>query len=193
IEIDLQLQSLASFRREEALTELREVQTVITELSLRRQALLVELARLDIRAPRAGVIHDLRVLGAGSVIRPTEELLSIIPQNAALIVTAAIDRRDIDQVYPGQPVTLRLATRDWRDGADLHAQVRRVSPDIYADDISGIAHYRAEIATTGDWPVDLALIPGMPVEVFIRTRARRPVDYLLDPLARHFARSLRDG
>jgi HlyD family secretion protein len=33
----------------------------------------------------------------------------------------------------------------------------------------------------------------MPVEAFIRTRDRRPVDYLLEPLTRYLSRAMREG
>ena len=39
---------------------------------------------------------------------------------------------------------------------------------------------------------DLALAPGMPVEVHLRTGARSPLSYLAKPLTDYFARSLRE-
>lgn len=39
---------------------------------------------------------------------------------------------------------------------------------------------------------DLALAPGMPVEVYIRTGERSPLSYLVKPLTDYFARSLRE-
>ena len=39
---------------------------------------------------------------------------------------------------------------------------------------------------------DLALAPGMPVEVYLRTGERYPLSYLAKPLTDYFARSLRE-
>jgi HlyD family secretion protein len=39
---------------------------------------------------------------------------------------------------------------------------------------------------------DLALTPGMPVEVYVRTGERSPLSYLAKPLADYFSRSLRE-
>ena len=39
---------------------------------------------------------------------------------------------------------------------------------------------------------DLQLVPGMPVEVYIRTQDRTPLDYLLKPLHEQIARSFRE-
>ena len=39
---------------------------------------------------------------------------------------------------------------------------------------------------------DLALAPGMPVEVYIRTQERTPLSYLVKPLTDYFSRSMRE-
>mgnify|MGYP003669797136 FL=1 len=41
-------------------------------------------------------------------------------------------------------------------------------------------------------PADMVLIPGMPVEAFVRTAERSPMDYLLKPLADYFAKAFRE-
>jgi len=38
----------------------------------------------------------------------------------------------------------------------------------------------------------LQLVPGMPVEVYIRTQDRTPLDYLLKPLHEQIARTFRE-
>jgi HlyD family secretion protein len=40
---------------------------------------------------------------------------------------------------------------------------------------------------------DVKLKPGMPAEVFIQTRARSPLSYLLQPLTDQIARSFRES
>ena len=55
---------------------------------------------------------------------------------------------------------------------------RSVGPTVEA---GGIGHAR-----------DLALSPGMPVEVYIRTGERSPLSYLAKPLMDYFSRSLRE-
>ncbi|HPD91621.1 MAG TPA: HlyD family type I secretion periplasmic adaptor subunit, partial [Pararhodobacter sp.] len=58
------------------------------------------------------------------------------------------------------------------------------------------AYYRAEIgipeaerAALGD----LALVPGMPVEVYIQTGERSPLAYLMKPLTDYFTRAFRES
>ncbi len=47
---------------------------------------------------------------------------------------------------------------------------------------AGVAHAR-----------ELALSPGMPVEVHIRTGDRSPLNYLAKPITDYFSRSMREG
>ncbi|MFT7106332.1 MAG: HlyD family secretion protein [Yoonia sp.] len=42
-------------------------------------------------------------------------------------------------------------------------------------------------------PAGMTLIPGMPVEAFVRTADRSPLDYLIKPLADYFTKAFRDS
>ena len=59
-----------------------------------------------------------------------------------------------------------------------------------------ITGYRAEIALSegeqARLPEGVTLIPGMPVEAFIRTADRTPLDYLTKPLTDYFAKAFRE-
>ena len=47
-------------------------------------------------------------------------------------------------------------------------------------------------APGGSHARDLALTPGMPVEVHVRTDERSPLSYLAKPITDYFSRSLRE-
>lgn len=40
---------------------------------------------------------------------------------------------------------------------------------------------------------DLEILPGMPVEAFLKTDDRTPLSYLTKPLTDYFGRALREG
>ena len=55
--------------------------------------------------------------------------------------------------------------------------------------------YRAEVTipqAERDKLGDLALIPGMPVEVYVQTGERSPIAYLMKPLTDYFNRAFRE-
>ncbi len=195
-EIEIEILNLRSRRREEAITRLRDLQFRELELSERRRTLVERLRRMEVRAPVAGIIYGLQVFAPRSVIRAADPLLYIVPQDRPLVIAARVAPIHIDQVYPGQDVTLRFSAFDQRSTPELFGQVTQVSADIFTDEATQNAYYRAEItlseAEQDRLPDDLVLVPGMPVEAFIRTDDRTPIAYLLKPLTDYFSKAFRE-
>jgi HlyD family secretion protein len=195
-EIDIQILSLRNQRREQAITELRDIRTSEFELAEQRLALLDRIDRLDIRAPLSGVVYDLRVFAERSVIRPADPLLFLIPQNRPLIITTRIQPTNIDQVYPGQEVSLRFSALDSRTTPQLLGTVIQISADAFVDEQRGTSYYTAQLVLQDGeiarLPEGTILLPGMPVEAFLRTNDRTPLAYLLKPLSDYFVKAFRE-
>ncbi|RMD94081.1 MAG: HlyD family type I secretion periplasmic adaptor subunit [Alphaproteobacteria bacterium] len=195
-EARLEILRLGNARREDAITALRDTAATIGELRERIMALDTRLARLEIRAPVSGVVHGLAVHTPRAVVRPAEPILSIVPDTSRLIVEVRIPTVHIDEVHPGQPVTLRFPSFDLRRTPVVEGRVTRVSADAFTDDATRATYYKGEVAPD---PQSLAalhgaeLIPGMPVEAFIRTGARTPLSYFIKPLTDYFGRAFREG
>ena len=196
-EIDIQVLTLTTTRREESITRLRDLQYNELELSERRRTLVRQLDRLDIRAPVSGVVYGLQVFAEQSVIRPADPVMFLVPQDRPLVIATKVRPVDIDQIHLGQDVILRFSAFDQRRTPELHGKVTLVSADIFQDEATGMAFYQAEIQLNeGEatrLPEDMVLIPGMPVEAFVRTADRSPMDYLLKPLADYFAKAFRES
>lgn len=196
-EIDIEILRLDTALREEALAELRELGYRTLELRERRHALATQIERLDIRAPVSGIVYGLAIHGRASVVRPAEPLLYIIPQDRPLIIAARVPLIHVDQIHVGQEVLLRFSAFDQRSTPELSGTVAHVSADAFTDDTAGQSYYRAQIelseAEQARLPAGLALIPGMPVEAFLRTQPRSPITYLTKPMADYFAKAFREG
>ncbi|MDP5220675.1 HlyD family type I secretion periplasmic adaptor subunit [Ruegeria sp. 2205SS24-7] len=196
-ELEIEELQLYSARREQAITRLRDLQFNELELAEQRRSLIERLSRLDIRAPISGVVYDLQVFGRRSVIRPADPTLFLVSQDRPLIIEARIDPIHVDQVYPGQEVVMRVAAFDQRNSPDLFGSVTLVSPDSFVDDQTGASWYRVELELPeeelGKLGEDQILIPGMPVDAFIRTQDRTPLAYLANPLTSYFSKAFRDG
>jgi HlyD family type I secretion membrane fusion protein len=196
-EIDIQVLTLTTTRREESITRPRDLQYNELELSERRRTLVRQLDRLDIRAPVSGVVYGLQVFAKQSVIRPADPVMFLVPQDRPLVIATKVRPVDIDQIHLGQDVILRFSAFDQRRTPELHGKVTLVSADIFQDEATGMAFYQAEIQLNeGEatrLPEDMVLIPGMPVEAFVRTADRSPMDYLLKPLADYFAKAFRES
>lgn len=196
-ELELEIIRLQTARREEAITRLRDLQFNELELREQRANLSRQLDRLDLRAPVSGVVYGLQVFGEGAVIRPAQPVLYLVPQDRPLVITAQVSPTDIDSVQRGQDVTLRFSSLDQRRTPELFGTVRQVSADAFADETTGQRYYDAEIVLNpgeaARLPDGTTLIPGMPVETFIRTMERTPMTYLTQPLMDYVARTFRDG
>ncbi|MDG1802193.1 MAG: HlyD family type I secretion periplasmic adaptor subunit [Paracoccaceae bacterium] len=196
-ETDIQIITLDNKRREDAITRLRDLQFNELELSERRAALLVELDRLDIRAPVSGIVYDLTIFAPRSVVRPADPLMYLVPQDRPLVIAAEVETIHIDQVFVGQEVNVRFSAFDQRRTPELIGRVTQVSADAFEDERRGASFYRAEIILADGeiekLPDDLTLIPGMPAESFLRTNDRTPLDYLIKPLADYFAKAFRES
>jgi len=194
-EIAIERLKLATSLREEAIGALRELQPREIELRQNRLSLLEVVDRLTLRAPRAGVVYGLAVHTTRAVVQPAEPIMYIIPQDEPLIVRTQIPTQHIDQIRLGQPATLRFSTFDQRTTPEVFGTVANVSPDVFVDDRTGASYYTAELRPdAGELEKlgDLEILPGMPVEAFIKTADRTPLDYLIKPLANYFNRAFRE-
>lgn len=194
-ELAIQALRLTDGRREEAITELRDLQFSEIELLERQVSLLEQLNRLDVRAPLAGTVFDSQVLALGSVIRPADPMMYIVPGDQPLQVSARIDPIDVDQVFPGQPVSLMFTTFSRRTTPEIAGELVRVSADAVTDQATGETYYEAVVAPDPaalEALPDLTLLPGMPVEAFLKTEDRTPLAYLTHPLTVYFTRAFRE-
>ena len=194
-ELEIQSLRLVDGRREEAITRLRDLQYSEIELEERRISLMERQARLDVRAPVSGLVFGSRVFAVQSVVQAAEPMLYIVPGDQPLHVSARIEPRDIEQVYAGQDVTLMFTTFNQRTMPEVSGIVQRVSADAEADETTGQTFYEAILipdeASLTAMP-SVTLLPGMPVEAFLKTDDRTPLSYLTQPLAVYFNRAFRE-
>ncbi|MEO1239664.1 MAG: HlyD family efflux transporter periplasmic adaptor subunit, partial [Pseudomonadota bacterium] len=190
----IQILRLTSTRREEAIAELRDLEFREVELGERFLDLRDQIERLQIRAPVSGVVFGSVVDAPRSVVRPAEPVMYIVPQDQPVIIEARLDPIDIDQVFVGQVAVLRLTALDQRTTPEIEGTLRVVSADATVDQSTGVAFYTAEVVPTSESLATIGpgvIVPGMPVEAFIQTNERRPIDYLTQPLTDYFARAMR--
>lgn len=194
-EVEIESLRLTSQIREEAISRLRDLQYRETELRERRLALGETLARLEVRAPVSGVIYGKQVHAVRSVVRPADPLMYVVPQDQNLVITSRIESIHVDEIHVGQEAILRFPAFNQRQTPEIKGRVTRVSADAFRDENTGQSFYSAEVV-----PLDgevqklgaLQLLPGMPVEAFIATGDRTPLNYLVKPLADYFNKAFRE-
>ncbi|ATN32511.1 rhizobiocin secretion protein rspE [Rhizobium sp. ACO-34A] len=194
-ETELQVLQLDQDRRSEVITELRDVDNKLAELSEQRVTAEDQLKRIDILAPQSGFVHELSVHTVGGVITAGETIMQIVPVNDALVVEARIQPADIDQLHAGQKAALRFSSFNQRTTPEIFGEVKTIAADLISNPQTGESWYTVRINIL---PQELSrlealsLVPGMPVEAFIQTGERTALSYLMKPLADQVARAMRE-
>ncbi|RRH73911.1 HlyD family type I secretion periplasmic adaptor subunit [Falsigemmobacter faecalis] len=195
-ETALEVLRLDATRRTEAGLELRETALRLAELSERRRSLTDRIARLDLRAPAAGLVLNLAITTPRAVLRAAEPALYIVPQDRPLVISARVPDRYIDQVYPGQEVRITFPAFTLRNAPQMTGTIARLSADALSEANHPQPYYRAEItlhdATTGNLH-GVTLRPGMPADAWIRTEERTPLQFLIRPFTDYFTRAFRES
>lgn len=196
-EIDIEINALGTTRREEAISRLRDQQYRALELEERARALKEKLARMEIKAPVSGIVYGMTVFTPRSVLRAADPVLYIIPQDRPLIIAARVEPINIDEIFVGQEVILRFSALDQRTTPELNGKVVQISADAFQDQTTQMSYYRAEIILSegeqSKIPEGIALVPGMPVEAFVKTNDRTPIAYLIKPLSDYFVKAMRES
>ena len=181
--------------RQNVLTELRQVEQEVNDLTQQLHATVEQLKRVEIKAPVSGIVHELSVFTIGGVIGPGSPVLQIIPQDEGFEIEANVEPQFIDELHPGQPATLRFSAFNQRSTPELDGSVKGISPNVVIDEQTGFSHYKIRLTVSENELARLdgqPLIPGMPVEAFIKTRERTALNYLTKPLTDQIERAFRE-
>ena len=193
-EIELQILALDGTVRTEAQRELRTVEAQISELGDRLGAVEERFARTQILSPVSGTINELHVTTLGGVISPAERLMTIVPEDADLLIEFRVAINDIDQISVGQDATLRFSAFNQRVTPEMNGVITRVSAAAQHNAQSGESYYLAEVMANGDTDSLGArgLVPGMPVEVFVETEQQVALAYFMKPFTDQVTRAFRE-
>jgi HlyD family type I secretion membrane fusion protein len=195
-ELELRIVTLRTNRMQSAADELEQSRQRILDLQERIRPSRDAQDRQLVVAPVTGEVVNLKVFTPGGVIAPREAVLEIVPDDRRLIIEARIGADDIDEVRQGLPADIRLTPYHQRSTRLLTGKVTYVSADRLMDEVTRAPYY------TGYVEVDpeslkaeshVSLQPGMPAEVFIRTRDRTMLNYLIEPVTNTLRRAGRES
>jgi HlyD family secretion protein len=194
-ESEVDILSLQNDRQKDVADELRDTQKKLHEVQEQAQAAADVLTRVDIKAPEAGTVTDLRVHTPGGVINPGEALLDLVPQADRLVVDVRVRPEDIDRVHEGLPAQVRLMPYKQRRTPPLDATVIYVSADRLTDTHTNESYYRAKLRVDEKELAaldDVKMVPGMPSEAMIKTGETTAAVYALSPILDSFHRAFRE-
>ncbi|WP_132254309.1 HlyD family type I secretion periplasmic adaptor subunit [Methylobacterium segetis] len=194
-ETELQIIQLEQNLRSEVAKELAEIRAKVATLIEQKITAYDQLQRIEIRSPQAGYVHELAVHTRGGVISPGEPIMLIVPTADSLVVEVRVAPQDIDRVRLGQAASLRFPSFDQRTTPELRGAVTRIAADVSEDKRTGTAYYLVRLGVPKEELARLegtTLMPGMPVEAFVKTADRTVLSYLTKPLTDQTRRAFRE-
>jgi HlyD family secretion protein len=195
-ETELQIIQMDQDLSSEVAKELREVYMKIGEFIERQVTAEDQLKHVDIRAPQDGVVHQLAVHTVRGVVSPADPIMLVVPEADLLAVEAKVAPQDIDQLHIGQAAGLRFSAFNQRTTPEVTGALTRISADVSQDQRSGQSYYVVRIGISPEQVARLGnnakLVPGMPVEVFIKTYDRTVISYFTKPLHDQILRAFRE-
>lgn len=181
--------------QKEVETQLAEVTRDAQSDAVRMLAVTDELSRSEVRAPSQGQVVALSVQTIGGVINAGQKLMDIVPENAPLLIETRVAPHLIDRVRASLPVDIRFGSFAHTPQLVIEGKVLSVSKDLLTDPQTNASYYLARIGLTPQGVAALGkrqLQAGMPAEVVIKTGERSMLTYLLHPLTKRIAASMKE-
>jgi len=144
----------------------------------------------DIRATVDGIVKNVKLTTIGGVLRPGDEVLSIVPTGEVLIVEAKLSPKDIAYVQIGQDANVKFDAYDSSIYGSANGKVSYVSADTLTEQTprGEDIYYRAHISvdTSRMKPHRqgevIEIQPGMTATVEILTGKNTVWHYLTKPI-----------
>ncbi len=180
--------------RKEVETQLGDVSREVLSDEAKFHALADDLNRIEIRSPAEGQVVGLAVQTVGGVIQAGQKLMDIVPDNELLLIETKVAPNLIDRVHAGLPVDIRFSAFANTPQLVVEGKVVSISGDLLTEQ-NGAAYYLSRVSVTPEGYKRLGkrvLQPGMPVEVVFKTGERSLLTYLLHPLTKRIAASMKE-
>ena len=181
--------------RKEVETQLADVSREVLSDNEKLHAVRDDLGRTEIKAPAAGQVVGLAVQTVGGVVQPGQKLMDIVPGDAPLLLETRVEPHLIDRIRPGMPVDVRFSSFAHSPQLVVEGQLVSISGDLLTEPQTNVSYYLARVQVTPEGLKALGkrqLQPGMPVEVIFKTGERSLLTYLLHPLTKRMAASMKE-
>ena len=152
----------------------------------------------EIRAPVDGIVKNVKLTTVGGVLRPSDEVLSIVPTGEEMIVEAKLSPTDIAYVKLGQDANIKFDAYDSSIYGSAIGKVSYISADTLMEQTpkGEEKYYRAHIkADTRRMKPHRAgerieIQPGMTATVEILTGSNTVWHYLTKPINKTLGEAL---
>ncbi len=182
--------------RKEVESQLADVTREVQSDSEKFIAVTADLDRMEIKSPATGQVVGLAVQTVGAVLQPGQKLLDVVPEQQILLLDAHIPQQLIDKVHAGLEADIRFNAFAHSPQLVVEGKLISVSGDLLNDPQSQQPPYflaRVQVTPTGMKTLGKRQMqPGMSAEIVIKTGERSVLTYILSPLYKRFAASMKE-
>lgn len=179
-EMELQFRNLAR-------AEFNDLQAEQTRLTEALSGMQDRIRRTEVRSPVKGTVKELLVNTVDGVVRPGDQLLSIVPWEDKLLIEARIKPSDIGRLRIGQNATIKVSAYDFAIYGGMDARLIQISPSTFLTE-NNEAYYSIRLETDSPYldaeNESMPLIAGMTVGVDVLTGKKTLMNYILKPIIR---------
>jgi protease secretion system membrane fusion protein len=158
-----------------------------------------ELVRTQIKSPVDGQVVGMSISATGGVVMAGQKLMDVVPKSEALLIDAKVLPHIIDKVHTGMNVSVRFNTFANTPQLVVPGKLVALTSDVITDPsagMGGISSYylgRVEITPEGLKVLGSRVLqPGMPTEVLFKVGERTLLQYIMYPLTKRIAASLKE-
>ena len=169
-------------------SELVEKQKTQRELESQINAISFQNRQQQIKAPLNGYIGKLLINTEGGVVTPAEKLLTIIPEDAPLIIKATVLNQDIGFITKEMNASIKVDTFTFQKYGLINATVEHIAHDAIEDEKLGPVYEVKLIPKELTLNIDgkqRSLETGMSVTAEIKVGKRRIIEFFIYPIIRY--------
>ena len=163
------------------------------ELSAQINAILFSNKTQQIKSPVDGFVGKLLIHTEGGVVSPNDNLISIVPSDAPLIIKANVLNKDIGFLKLGQEVAVKIDTFSFQKYGLLHGNIIEISKDAIEDEKLGLIYEIKIKPKSLDIKVEgeiKQLEIGMSVIAEVKTGKRRVIELFIYPIIKYMDEGL---
>jgi type I secretion membrane fusion protein, hlyD family len=163
------------------------------ELSAQINAILFSNKTQQIKSPVDGFVGKLLIHTEGGVVSPNDNLISIVPSDAPLIIKANVLNKDIGFLKLGQEVAVKIDTFSFQKYGLLYGNIIEISKDAIEDEKLGLIYEIKIKPKSLDIKVEgeiKQLEIGMSVIAEVKTSKRRVIELFIYPIIKYMDEGL---
>ena len=191
-----EVESFRNSFREKMLSELSSNMQGKNILEAEVTSLNFKKGKRSINAPVSGYVHILSIKTVGGVVTPAQQVVSLVPEDAALMARVLVLNKDAGFVWSGQKCVVKVDTFDFQKYGMIEGTVESVNPfSVEEKENAGDGYpvhvtLASEELKTKDGSTH-KVRPGMSVNAEIQVGKRRVVEFFLFPIIMYLDEGLK--